>query len=89
MSEKNTVQVEVTVTLPGALAKEAKAKGLLTPSALETWLRAELQRQRVEQLFEASDRLASLPISPLTDAEINAEIRSARAARRGTRASRG
>jgi hypothetical protein len=55
---------------------------LLTPQTLEALLRAELQRRRVGNLFTAADRLAALPLSPLTEAEIEAEIDAARAARR-------
>lgn len=79
------MQLEVTLTLPDSLAREAEASGLLTPQGLEALLRAEVQRRRVAQLFEAADRLAALP--PLTEEEVEAEIQAARAGRRATRAS--
>ena len=41
--EGKTVTVEVTLTLPGNLAREAESKGLLTPEALESLLRAEIR----------------------------------------------
>ena len=85
MTEESTVQLEVTLTLPDSLAREAEANGLLTPQGLEALLRSEVQRRRVAQLFEAADRLAALP--PLTEAEVEAEIQAARAERRATRAS--
>jgi len=84
---ENSVELELRLTLPDSLAREAEAKGLLTPQALESLLRAELQRGRVNQLFQAADRLATLP--PLTEAEVEAEIQAARAERRAARASRG
>jgi hypothetical protein len=84
-TQESTVQLEVTLTLPDSLAREAEASGLLTPQGLEALLRAEVQRRRVAQLFEAADRLAALP--PLTEAEVEAEIQAARAERRATRAS--
>ena len=86
MAEESTVQLELTLTLPAALAREAEAQGLLTPSMLEALLRAEVQRRRVAHLFEAADQLAALPLAPLTEAEVEAEIHAARAARRTPRA---
>lgn len=83
---ENSVELELRLTLPYSLAREAEAKGLLTPQALESLLRAELQRGRVNQLFQAAERLATLP--PLTEAEVEAEIQAARAERRAARASR-
>jgi hypothetical protein len=74
---ENSVEVELRLTLPDSLAREAEAKGLLTPQALESLLRAELQRGRVNQLFQAAERLATLP--PLTEAEVEAEIQAVRA----------
>jgi hypothetical protein len=85
IAEKGTVQLEVTLTLPDSLAREAEASGLLTPQGLEALLREEVQRRRVTQLFEAADRLAALP--PLTEAEVEAEIQAARAERRAARES--
>jgi hypothetical protein len=85
MTEESTVQLELTLTLPDSLAREAEASGLLTPQGLEALLRAEVQRRRVTQLFEAADRLAALP--PLTEAEVEAEIQAARAERHAARAS--
>jgi hypothetical protein len=86
MAEESTVQLELTLTLPAALAREAEAQGLLTPSMLEALLRAEVQRRRVAHLFEAADQLAALPLAPLTEAEVEAEIHAARAERRAPRA---
>lgn len=83
---ENSVELELRLTLPDSLAREAEAKGLLTPQALESLLRAELQRGHVNQLFQAADRLATLP--PLTEAEVDAEIQAVRAEKRAARASR-
>jgi hypothetical protein len=86
VAEESTVQAELTLTLPAALAREAEAQGLLTPPMLEALLRAEIQRRRVANLFEAADRLAALPLAPITEAEAEAEIHAARVERRATRA---
>ena len=84
MAKESTVQLELTVTLPASLAQEAEAQGLLASPMLEALLRAEIRRRRVEHLFEAADQLAALPLAPLTEAEVAAEIQAARAERRRT-----
>src|SRR5881296_386197 len=63
MAEESIVQLELTLTLPTSLAREAEAQGLLTSPMLEALLRAEVQRRRVAHLFEAADRLAALPLA--------------------------
>ena len=70
------------------MAREAKAKGLLEPPALERMLRAELSRGRVDLLFVAADRLAWQPSPPMTESEVETEIQAARAQRRAANASR-
>ena len=86
VAEESTVQLELTLTLPASLAREAEDQGLLTSPMLEALLRAEVQRRRVAQLFDAADRLAALPLAPLSEAEVEAEIHAVRAERRATRA---
>ena len=83
---ENPIELELKLTLPVALAREAEARGLLTPAAIETLLRAELQRGHVDRLFQAADRLAAFP--PMTEAEVDAEIQTLRAEKRAARASR-
>jgi hypothetical protein len=79
--------LEIKLNLPESLAREAEASGLLTPQSIESLLRAEIRRRRVNQLFEAADRLAALDLSPLTEAEVEAEIQAVRKKRRGPDAS--
>ncbi len=74
--------LELKLVLPDSLAREAEASGLLTPESIESLLRAELRRRRVNKLFAASDRLADLDTPPLTETEIETEIAAARQARR-------
>ena len=79
MSEKEeSVQLEIKLTLPGSVAREAEARGLLKPEFLESLLREELRRGRVDRLFEAADRLGSGSLPPLTDAEVEDEIQAVR-----------
>lgn len=73
--------LNIRIDLPDDLAREAQASGLLTPGAIEALLRDEVRRRRVDKLFDAADRLASLN-SPLTEEEVATEIEAARRARR-------
>ncbi len=70
--------VNFNLSLPEKLRQEAEKAGLLTPKSLEKLLREELRRRRMEGLFAAADKLSGLDTPPLTDAEIEAEIRAAR-----------
>jgi len=79
---------DIKLTLPDGLAREAEAKGLLAPMRWERLLGDELRRRRVNQLLEASDRLAEISGPPLTEEEVEAEIQAARKARRVTNARR-
>jgi len=78
--------VQLDLKLPDSLAREAQAAGLLTPQAIEQLLREEIRRRRVGQLFETADRLAALDMPPLTEAEVEAEIKTAREERQAYRA---
>ena len=79
--------VEIKLNLPRPLVREAKAGGLLTADAIETMLRKELRRRRVNELFQAAEKLADVPLPPLTAEEIDEEIAAARRARRAADAS--
>lgn len=75
--------LELTLTLPDELARQAGAAGLLAPEVIVNLIEGEVQRrQRISALFAAADRLATLDMPPLTEAEIEAEIEAARRARR-------
>ena len=82
------MMVELKLDLCDSLAQEAKSKGLLEPPAVERMLRAELMRNRVDELFAAADRLAGQNLPSLSEAEMDAEIQAARSQRRAADASR-
>jgi hypothetical protein len=82
------MSAELKIKLPDGLAREAEANGLLTPESIEFLLREELKRRRISGLFAATDRLGSLDILPLTEAEVEAEIIAARQSRRAPDESR-
>ena len=87
MSKKEaTVQLEIKLNLPGSIAQEAEDRGLLKPESLESLLREELRRRRIDRLFEAADRLQSVPLAPLTEAEVEAEIQAVRSRPRASHA---
>jgi hypothetical protein len=87
MAEKeSTVQLEVTLTLPQSVAQEAAANGILRPASLESLVREAVRKRRIDHLFEVADRLAALPGPPLTEAELEEEIRAVRSRRRASHA---
>jgi hypothetical protein len=81
------VNIAITLSLPDDLAREAEARGLLTAETLQQLIDAEVERQRkLERLFTTLDQLAAVDLAPLSNAEVNAEIKAARADRRARRA---
>ncbi len=84
---ESLVKLEIKVSLPRPLVREAEAGGLLTADAIEAMLRKELRRRRVDELFHAADKLADVPLPPLTAEEIDKEIAATRRARRAADAS--
>lgn len=82
------VCVNVNLTLSDSLAREAEEKGLLLPQAIESLVREELKRRRVEELFTGLDRLDQAEFPPLTQEQVQIEIDAARAERRSGRAGR-
>lgn len=77
------VLLDMKLSLPDGLAKEAQDAGLLTPEAIEELLRVEIRKRRADKLFAAADILAELDVQPMTVDEIEAEIQAARAEKRG------
>ena len=69
--------VEIKLDLPANLADEAETNGLLRPDAIESLLRGEIRRRRVNNLFEAADRLAALD-AQRTETEVEGEIAAVR-----------
>jgi hypothetical protein len=70
--------VDLKLSLPEQLLKEAEEVGLLNPESIERLLREEIRRRRVDNLFAGADRLAGLDLPILSDEEIAEEIRLAR-----------
>jgi len=72
-------EIRLTIELPADLADEAQRAGLLSSQSLADLLRAELERRRIDHLFDAADQPAAQEIPAMTAAEIEAEIEAARA----------
>ena len=71
--------LEIKLSLPDSLAREAQQAGLLAPEALERLVREALRGRRVERLAKARELLAAAPLPPMTPEEIQAEIDAYRA----------
>lgn len=78
--------LELKLTLPVQLAKQAKAAGLLKSEAIASMLREQLRRQAGEELRGMMDKLADANIPPMSEDEIQAEINAVRKARKARRA---
>ena len=71
--------LELKLSLPDQLAKEARAAGLLTPEEIERLVREALRARRGEHLAKTREKLAANPLPPMTAEEIQAEIDAYRA----------
>lgn len=77
----------VQITLPDQLAREAQNAGLLTSATIERMLREQLKTQRVDELFEAMDRMAAVDTpAAMSPEEVAEEIRVMRTERRAKNA---
>ena len=70
--------LEIKLSLPDSLAREAQQAGLLTPEAIETMLRERLRIQRIAELRQAVGQMTSASGAPMTMEEIEAEIKAYR-----------
>lgn len=78
--------LEIKLSLPDSLAKEAQAAGLLTPEAIEKLVREAIRRRALVELKEALERMAAVEGPVMTPEEIEEEIKAARAERRAREA---
>ena len=78
--------LELKLTLPQELAKQAKAAGLLKSEAIASMLREQLRRQAGKELRVMMDKLADANYPQMSEDEIQAEVNAVRRARRALRA---
>jgi len=76
----------LTIDLPARLAQQAQDAGLLTPEALTQLLEEAMRQQAGRQLLTVAQRIQTENIPPMSDAEIVAEVKAVRAARRARQA---
>ena len=70
--------LDLTLTFPDAIAQRAEAEGLLTAEAVARLIERELhQRQQIQALFTAADRLAALDGAPSSAAKRSAAVKRA------------
>ncbi len=76
------------IKLPDELARKAQEAGLLSPEGIERVLREELRRAAGRRLLAIADRLQAANIPPMSEEELNAEIKAVREQMRNERARR-
>jgi hypothetical protein len=82
------MSITIQLDLPEALAREAKAKGLLEPQRLETLIKDELvSPEALKNYREMVDQMRAYPDEPMTMDEIQAEVDAVRAERAARRES--
>ena len=77
---------EVVVKLPDELAQRAKSAGLLTDSAIQRLLEEAMRRQAGQRLLQVAQRLQAADVEPMSEDEVVAEVKAARAERRAREA---
>ena len=83
------MSVTIQLDLPDALLKEAKAIGLLESEPLGNLLAAELRRRKAAaQLNQVLDGIRAQPGEPMSEEEIQAEVKAVRRERRAREAGR-
>jgi hypothetical protein len=80
---------ELVVKLPDDLAQRARSAGLLTDSAIQRLLEEAMRREAGRRLLQVAERLHAAGIPPMSEDEIAAEVRAARAERRAREAGQG
>jgi len=73
--------LEIKLSLPDGLAKEARQAGLVAPEALEKLIADALRRKALDEPVSVADRVSDAGIPPMSMEEINAEIKAYRAER--------
>jgi post-segregation antitoxin (ccd killing protein) len=77
---------ELVVKLPDDLAQRAKSAGLLTDSAIQRLLEEAMRREAGRRLLQVAEQLHAASVEPMSEEEIVAEVKAARAERRAREA---
>ncbi len=74
---------KIQIELPDATAEAAQAAGLLTSEALDRLLSTALRRrQAADWLLSIADEVVAAEVPPMSETEIQAEVKAARKALR-------
>ncbi len=79
--------LEIKLNLPDQIALEAQRAGLLSGPAIERLIEEAVRREAGKKLLDAMQRLRDANVPPLTEEEIDAEVKAVRAARKASGAS--
>lgn len=74
--------MEITLNLPDELARRAQSEGLLSTQALQRMLEDTLRRVAGQRLLEIADRIRAAGIEPMSEEQIDAEVRAYRSDKR-------
>ena len=81
------MSITIRLDLPEALAREARAKGLLESQSMTELLSAELRRRKAAaELDQVLNEIRSQPGEPMSMEDVQAEVDAARAERRAREA---
>lgn len=76
---------ELVVKLPDELVQRARSAGLLTDAAIQRLLEEAMRREAGRKLLAIAGRVHAAGIVPMSDEEIGAEVKAARAERRAAK----
>jgi len=81
-------ELELKLSLPDQLAKQAKAAGLLTSEAIERLVRDAIRKAAAQRFIEIGKHLREPDSPAITEAELESELKAVRAELREARARR-
>lgn len=76
--------LEVKLNLPDQIALQAQRAGLLSGQAIERLIEEAVRRAAGKKLLDAMQRLREANVPPLTEEEIDAEVKAVRVARKAS-----
>ena len=69
-------------SLPDTLAQEAQQAGVLTQDRIEQWVRQQVNRQKLDHLFQALDQASCSSTEYMSPEEVSLELTAMRAGKR-------
>jgi len=74
--------MEITLNLPDELARRAQSEGLLSAQAVQRMLEDTMRRSAGQRLLDVAERIHAAGIAPMSEEEINDEVRAYRSDKR-------